>query len=334
MRRLRRPELRVESFEYVEVGPGLALLRLAGEWRHGTPPGVRLMAVRGDSSEDLAALPDPPPDGTGLWRAAFSVDGELLDGWTRFVLERDGAPHIELPEPVEHGVGVAEPEPEPVAAPEPVAEPEPELETPAAADDASALEALETERRRHERVEAGLREQLRVMVSETAEFMGRLEGYELRRAELEKELSWERLLHRETRRHLAQAERDADDAQHRAVDMRRRVEERDELLAMVRESVEDGSGRLGDLEERLVELREAGAEVEGEVDAGSNGHSPSLSARQAAVLDRVRGEAEAGVERLQWVEERVVELRAAILSAAAAEQVHRDPPRRRRRFLR
>jgi chromosome segregation ATPase len=194
------------------------------------------------------------------------------------------------------------------------------------------LDALQTERRRHERVEASLREQLRVMVAETAEFMGRLEGYEMRRAELEKELSWERLLHRETRRTLAQAEREVDDAQHRAADMRRRVEERDELLGLVRASVDDGSTRLGDLEERLMELREAS-----EADAppaGANGHEPALSARQAAVLDRVRGEAEAGLERLSDLEERVIELRAAILSAAAVETTRTEPPRRRRRFLR
>ena len=326
MRRFRRQELRVERFELVEVGPGLALVRLSGEWRSAPPTEVTLIARHGGTREELAPLPEPPGDSGGEWRAAFSAHGEALEA--EYELHTADGRRVELPAPVPRGapVAAAASRPKPTRLP-PAIEDRPDSEAFRAVE-----EALRTERARAERTEASLREQLRIMVAETAEFMGRLEGYELRRAELEKELSWERLLHREARRTLAQVERDVDDAQHRAADMRRRVKERDELLGLVRASVEDGSTRLGDLEERLMELREAGEAAD--VPPGENGHEPAFSARQAAVLDRVRDEADRGLERLGEIEDRVVELRAAIIAAAASEAARPEPPRRRRRFLR
>jgi hypothetical protein len=382
--RFRREDLRVEGFEYVEVGAGLALLRLAGVWRAGAPDGARLLALRDGAEEELAALPEPPDDGTGVWRAAFSAGTEVLDGRTDFRLEAADGRTVELPAPVERGVRAAEPvaaeaEPEAYADPEAYAEPEPaepgRFAEPArngagplhAQPDAHALDAAEralrVERARHERAEAGLREQLRVMVGETADFMGRLEGYEMRRAELEKELSWERLLHKETRRLQDEAERERDEAierlgpveeelarvrreveaaarsQRRLVDARERIAElerqlelQEGLLDTARTVAERGSSQLAALEERLVRLRDEADRLPA---AASNGHAPqpAVSGPQQELIDRVFEEADRGTERLAWLERRVGELRDGIAAQAVAEPQAR-PRGRGRRFRR
>jgi DNA repair exonuclease SbcCD ATPase subunit len=402
--RFRRPDLRVESFEYVEVGPELALLRLAGEWRGEEPAGVRLLGA----GEELAALPEPPSDGAGgLWRAAWSAPAAVLGG--PFVLEggdgrvvelplprdaalpavvvepkEEAAPEAELetaaeaapeaepaaeappePEPTADPLAEAPPEPEPAAEapPDPIAEaaPEPDRSTLEAL--ATAERALESERARHERAEASLRAQLQSMVAETADFMGRLEGYELRRAELEKELSWERLLHRETRKlkdtaelerdeaaarlapveeeltrirreveASARAQRQLVEARERIAELERRLEEQETLLGSARAVVESGGDRLAELEERLMRLRDAATGV-----TSGNGHAPALvaSAGQVEAVERAIEEADRGSERLAQLERRVGELREGIASQPIVEQRPvQGTVRGRRRFLR
>ena len=404
--RFRREDLRVESFEYVAVGPGLALLRLAGEWRAAAPAGARLLATPPDGAEEeLAALPEPPGDGSPLWRAAFSADSALLGGHVRFRLEADDGRAVELPQPVERGVAPVAAEPaepgaepraaagpgaEPFAEPraaaaagpgaeppvaaagpgaEPFAGPVPEPEAPAArngsAPDTHALDAeraLQAERARHERAEASLREQLRVMVSETAEFMGRLEGYEMRRAELEKELSWERLLHKETRRLHDEAERERDeaierlgpveselarvrreveasaraqrrlaDARERIAELERQLERQETLLHSAREFADRGTSRLAELEQRLVDLREAAAAAPADSHAPAG---PAVPPEQQELIERALDEADRGTERLAYLERRVGELREGIVAQAAAEPQQSGALRARRRFRR
>ena len=367
MRFGRRPDFQVESFEYVEVGPGLALLRLAGLWRDEAPSSARLFA----GEEELAALPEPPSDGGDLWRAAFSASGDALAA--AFVLEAEDGRVVELPPPSERGVAPMapespEPEPAPVAV-EPAEyqayEPEPEASfEPEPANFAGAEQALVAERERHERTEASLREQLRVMVNETSEFMGRLEGYELRRAELEKELSWERLLHKETRRLKDSAELERDEAlgrlapvesevvrlrrelegtarsqrqlveaRERIAELERRLERQDDLLAGARAVVESGGRELADLEERLLELRDAAGWSH---IPSTNGHAPALvaSPEQADAVERAIEEADRGTERLAQLERRVGELREDIASRALDEQREPDLRGGRRRFKR
>ncbi|HEX8648320.1 MAG TPA: hypothetical protein VF715_15615, partial [Thermoleophilaceae bacterium] len=225
---------------------------------------------------------------------------------------------------------------------------------------AAAERALQTERERHERTEASLRAQLQVMVTETADFMGRLEGYELRRAELEKELSWERLLHKETHRlkdtaelerdeavtrlapveeelgrvrreveGSARAQRQLADARERIAELERRLERQEELLGNARAVVEAGGDRLAELEERLLRLRDAATGV-----TSTNGHGPALvaSPQQVEAVERAIEEADRGTERLAQLEQRVGELREGIATRPVAQ---RPPPARgRRRFLR
>jgi hypothetical protein len=392
--RFRRQDLRVESFEYVQVGTGLALLRLAGEWRADPPVGFRLLAIHGGVEEDLAPLPEPPGDGGGLWRAAFSAPGSVLEPRTRFVLEAVDGRTFELPLPVERGAVAAAPEPEPEPEPEPfpaprsdpaagpAPPPEPAVAPPArtgpspdarAAEEALRTERgryerlLRTERQRHERAEASLREQLRVMVSETAEFMGRLEGYEARRAELEKELSWERLLHKETRRLKDDAERERDEAmerlgpveaelhstrhevdagarasrrlveaRERIGELERRLDQQEDLLRNAREVLDRGTSRLVELEERLVKLRD-----EAEAAAVRETATPE----QAHAVEEALEEADRGTERLAYLERRIGELREGMEAepastpgsapAVIARPRPTKPPRSgRRRFLR
>lgn len=131
------PTFTVDEFEYVEAGPGLALLRLAGTWRAGAPAiAVPLVAVSGDERLTLPPLPAPPAS-DGTWRAAYSAPAEVLhDASATFELEPPAGRAIELPRPVEHGAAALEPalevveaaEPEPVREPVPVPEAEPRAE--------------------------------------------------------------------------------------------------------------------------------------------------------------------------------------------------------------
>ena len=339
--RFRRHDFRLDSFERVEVGPGLALLRLSGRWRAGTSDGVRLVATVGGAAEELPQLPDPPPDGSGLWRAAFSADVDVLDDGVDFQLQRADGPPIPLPGPVDRGLGAstlglepaeAEPaaEPEPETDPEPGARPRPVVPATGVAGLEATKRTLEEERARHERTEASLREQLRIMVSETADFMGRLEGYELRRAELEKELGWERLLHKETQRLRAEAEGERDAARRLVGELRAKVAHRNELLQAVRTGVDRGSARLADLEERLIALREVGQGI-----SAQNGDVPpdASSRRRFEALARVRATAGGGIEQLSELEERLTKLRASIVETGTRRRVVAERPRRRR-FLR
>lgn len=312
MRRFRRQELRVERFELVEVGPGLSLVRIAGEWRSGTPSGVTLVARHGGEREELTALPEPPgSDSAGEWRAAFSARGEAPGA--SYELRTSDGRRVALPAPVPRGAPVA------TAA----SRPKPTRPPPVAADpDSDAFravrDALRTERARAERTEASLREQLRIMVGETAEFLSRLEGYELRRAELEKELSWERLLHKETRRMLVDAETERDsfesrvdetasarrqlaEARERVGELERALEERELLLGSVRASVERGVERLAAVEARLLTLR----------DRAARAPAPAVDASRD-VLSRAWEQADRGTERLAALERRLVELRERV----------------------
>lgn len=371
-----RQDLRVESFEYVEVGEGLALVRLAGEWRTGPPAVFRVLA----GTEELSPLPEPPGDGDGLWRAAFSAQTELIQPGTRFMLEADDGRVVELPVPVERGVGAAvEPAPTPEPEPEPEPEPDalvlpgslsvpesdelppepavPEDEFRAVDEERRRLQrALNTERARHERAEASLREQLRVMVAETADFMGRLEGYEMRRAELEKELSWERLLHKETRRVKEETEAERDDAlrrlgpveaeltearheldlagrasrqlvqaRERNTELERRLEQQEALLRNAREVLDRGMARLIEIEERLVELRdEAAAEPDEPAE-------PVLVPQHAKAVEEALEDVERGSERLALLERRIGELREGIATQPKPRVAERPGLRR---FLR
>jgi hypothetical protein len=224
-----RPAFRVEEFEYVEAGPGLTLLRLAGTWQAGDPPAdVALVAWSGGERIPLPALPAPAPD-DGSWRSAYSASEELLsDPAVAFELEPATGGPIPLPTPVEHGSAeaeaVPEPEPEPTQEVAPIgshtADREPEGETrprifgrrrpaPATLDpsglrtvlaaEREARQAAERtaaeERARAQRAEAVLHEELRSTVGKTEELIARIDGYEHSRVSFEEELDAVRRTH-------------------------------------------------------------------------------------------------------------------------------------------
>jgi hypothetical protein len=225
------PTFTVDEFEYVEAGPGLALLRLAGRWRAGAPAlAVPLVAVSGDERLTLPPLPAPPAS-DGTWRAAYSAPSEMLhDAAATFELEPPAGRAIELPRPVEHGAAalapveeVARPEPmRPVAAaPEPalvIAEerPAPRLfgrrrqpQPPQPESHAALMEALAAERHarqaaertaaeeraRAQHAEAVLADELRNTVGKTEELIARIDGYEHGRVSFEDELDAVRRTH-------------------------------------------------------------------------------------------------------------------------------------------
>jgi hypothetical protein len=212
----------VETFEYVDAGPGVALLRLSGTWGTGTPAGeVELVAVTDGERTALAPLPTPGA-GDGSWRVAYSASlGLLSDPGAAFELEPAGAAPIPLPAPIEHGaVVVAEPEAVVEAEPEPMApQPAPpavarlfgrrrQAHTPAAelthlreaiAAEREARQAAESsaaeERARAQRAEALLAEELRNTVGKTEELIERIGGYEHSRVSFEEELAAVRRTH-------------------------------------------------------------------------------------------------------------------------------------------
>jgi hypothetical protein len=204
----------VEKFEYVEAGPGVALLRLSGAWPGGNPSGdVELVVVAGGEPVELAPLPAPGA-ADGSWRAAYSASPDQLGG--SFELVADGEPPVALPAPVAHGAAEPaaaaaaepEPEPEPESAPPPppkplfrrrrqsTPEPQPtdDLREALAAEREARQEAAE-ERARAQRAETLLAEELRKTVGKTEELIDRIDGYEHGRISFEEELTAVRRTH-------------------------------------------------------------------------------------------------------------------------------------------
>jgi hypothetical protein len=216
--RLTGPAFEVEEFEYVDAGPDLALVRLSGSWRSGTPRDeVGLVAWLGGERIPLTPLPAPPA-ADGGWRAAYSGSVDLLsDPAAAFELEPPGAAAITLPAPIEHGSEL----PEPVAAPAPSQpKPQPEAErprlfgrrrspAPPPSDSADLRAALRSEREarqaaereaaeeraRAQQAEAMLGEELRTTVGKTEELLERIDGYDQSRVSFETELDAVRRTH-------------------------------------------------------------------------------------------------------------------------------------------
>jgi chromosome segregation ATPase len=92
----------------------------------------------------------------------------------------------------------------------------------------------------------------------------------------------------------AAAKRQLATARERIVELERRLEQQDELLANVRTSVDRGAERLAGLEQRLVELREV---------------APNASPQ---ALERAWDQADRGTERLAALERRLTELREQV----------------------
>ena len=202
-----RPAFAVETFEYVEAGPGLALLRLSGVWQAGEPAGHVQLVVDVDGERvELAPLPAPGAE-DGTWRGAYSAGPELLGG--SFELVADGAVPVALPAPVAHGAAVEpEPEPEPAYVPPPPpqrlfkrrrqTEPEhTDAVREAMAAEREARQEAAVERARAQRAEALLAEELRKTVGKTEELIERIDGYEHSRVSFEEELQAVRRTHAE-----------------------------------------------------------------------------------------------------------------------------------------
>jgi hypothetical protein len=304
------PTFTVESFEFVDAAPGLALLRIAGTWEdHFEPVGVELVAIVRGERESLPSLPAPAA-ADGTWRAAFSASPEMLDDrHTVFELELPDGGYFTLPAPVERGTAtpvepaaVVHEEVEPEApkprffsrrrAPEPEPEPKPQPRLAQLDPLAVEREARHTsehlaseQRARAERAEALLSDELRDTVGKTEKLIERIDGYERLRDELDA-----------TRSELDAANAHLDtlhDAH--SLELRAARSQRDQA------------------EERRVATEEELAETHAAVEALRAG----LEERQA-LIERARAEAvEAGAE-LDDVHAAVAHLRDAI-SARARE---------------
>jgi hypothetical protein len=302
--RLTGPAFEVEEFEYVDAGPELALVRLSGSWRTGSPPDeVGLVVWLRGERIPLSSLPAPPSP-EGGWRAAFSAPPSLLaDPAAEFELEPAGDDAMTLPAPVEHGTVVeAEPEPEPAPLPAPVAEPEPERERPrlfgrrrataapfpadselrtALHSEREARQAAEREaaeeRARAQRAEAMLQEELRTTVGKTEELLARIDGYDQSRISFEEELDAVRRTHAD-------------------------------LLAEARE---EHALELHELRTALDTAREELAAAIAEADTAKD-HVDTLNEAHSLELGAARSQRDAAEQRARGLEEQLAAERSAL----------------------
>jgi hypothetical protein len=238
-----RPAFEVETFEYVEAGPGLVLMRLAGTWRAGDPPGrTDLVAVSGGERVPLSPLPPPPATGAdGLWRAAFSTSPRRLGA--AFELDPPAGESIPLPAPAEHATAAASPAPD--------------MEAGEPQDSARAVEAvraLASARRARDKANARSRQLETALVDTRARLADREALIERARTNAARAV-------RESAEIEAAATRlrDAIVARERAGvggDASRRARESDELRS-AREEVRQGAERVAALERQAEALREA-----------------------------------------------------------------------------
>jgi hypothetical protein len=302
------PAFQVEKFEYVEAGPGVTLVRLAGSWTVGEPEGeVGLVAWVAGERVALSTLPAPPA-GDVSWRAAYSAPPELVhDPAAEFELEPPDGPAIRLPAPREHGS--PEPAPEAAAAEWPAREATPperrpssrlfgrRRSTPGARSDRADLRALLTaeregrqtaeriaaeERARAQQAEAMLAEELRSTVGKTEELIERIGGYEHSRVSFEEELDAVRRTHADL---LAEA----------------REEHALELHAI-----------RDDLEITQRELSAALADLD-----AANDHVDTLNEAHSLELGAARSQRDAADERRAALEEELAEERADVESLRA-----------------
>ena len=341
--RLTGPAFEVEEFEYVEAGPDLALVRLSGSWRSGTPRDeVGLVAWLGGERIPLSPLPAPPaPDGG--WRAAYSGSVDLLsDPAAAFELEPPGAAAITLPAPIEHG---SEP-PEPVVTPAPP-QPEPERPrlfgrrrsaAPPPSDSADLRAALRSEREarqaaereaveeraRAQRAEAMLAEELRTTVGKTEELLARIDGYDQTRVSFEAELDAVRRTHADllaeareehaVELHALRAELDAArgelatavedvDAANLHVDTLNEAHSLE--LGAARSQRDAAEQRARALEEQLAAERASLEEVRAQLE------------EREGLIERARAEAALASEESAELQESVMRLRDAIAARAA-----------------
>ena len=247
--RLGGPAFKVESFEYVEAGPGLALLRLAGHWRGDVPEGdvVLVARSRGERTE-LAPLPAPPADG-GTWRAAYSADAELLKAADlAFELKRPLGRPVTLPSPSKHS---AEPRPSP---------------HPTRARQEAQADVVAGE------VSAQLADELRTANDRMAELMTRIASYEHSREELEAvqhELSAALddldaanshldTVHEAHSLELGAARQQRDVAEERAADIQSRLADAHDEIDRLHARLEE---RAGVIERARAEAEQAGQEL-------------------------------------------------------------------------
>lgn len=329
----------VESFEFVEAGPGLALLRLAG----ALPDEAELVAVADGGRVTLDPLP-APPSADGVRRVAYSARVALVrDPSVRFTLVVNDAV-FELPSPVEHGTtppAAAQEEP-----PEVVEEPRIERRTRRR----PLLRALAAERDGRRRAEArateaerALHEQLGGTIERAAELLSRIDSYEQGRVAFASEIDALRRTHAQlltaanqeleaTRGELLQATHQLDTLheahsielsaarqQRDAAVERQRMLERE--LATVGERLESREALLERAREQAARAAREGAEMDAAAErlrdallarvteANSGGRR---STRRSQDLDAAREELRKGVERLEAVERQATMLRDAI----------------------
>jgi hypothetical protein len=340
-----RPAFAVETFEYVEAGSGVALLRLSGTWEAGSPAAdVALVVEAGGERFVLDALPAPGAD-DGSWRAAYSASPELLRG--SFELAVPGEPAVALPAPVEHGatVQVADPEPAPAVEPAHVPPRPPQRlfgrrrqgEPPSSDDvrDALAAErearqaaesAAAEERARAQRAEALLADELRKTVGKTEELIERIDGYERGRISFEDELAAVRRTHAEL---LAEAR---EEHALEVTGLREELDTARRELAAALDDVDALNDHVDTLHEaHSLELRAARqqrdaaeqrhAALEQQLAEGG-GAVEALRARldeREALIERARTEAAQGVEETADLHAAVTRLRDAL--AARAREV-------------
>ncbi len=311
------PAFTVERFEYLEAGPGIVLLRLAGFWSEADPPAdTAYLSVTGGDREmvELSALP-APKGGGGAWRAAYSAPARLLDDpLATYELELERGPAILLPAPVRRGP--AEPQ-APATDDHESGELADEVQGTAAGFFARRREheqlksslaaeregrreaerAAADERARAERAEASLRAELHDAVERASELLNRIDDYQDSREQFPEETEALRRELEAAKRETATANEQVDVA-HEAHALELGAARRQRNAALERQE---------ELERKLAAAR---AEVEAQ--------AMRLDARGDS-LERARAEAAVALEESDELQAATTRLRDAIVARAEAD---------------
>jgi hypothetical protein len=306
-----RPAFQVETFEYVDAGPGLALLRLAGTWRAGDPPGgVELVAVSAGERVTLAPLPAPPAGAGGpLWRAAYSVSPSLLHA--AFEVEPPAGRPIPLPAPVAHDT---------IEAADPPAEPEGPQASEHAEEPGAAAPRRRFGRRREKPPLSSdaletVSEELRGAVGKATQLVDRIAGYEEGRTSFTEELEGVRrtlAIELEAVREQLQSTQRELEAANRHLDTMHEAHALE--LGSARSQRDSANERSGRLEQALADARSR-------IDALRD----DLADRQS-LIERARADAIRASQESAEMEASLARLNDAI--AARAREAAAAPPRR------
>lgn len=310
---------RLNTYEYIPGGGELALVRVVGQLDGVSPDEIVLRDAAGERHPPLPAARPSEPAERGLWRAAFSVPLESVEGG-QLVLTLGGGGEVPLPTPTRRSLGIEDgPRAQATRADADAAGRLPQIDRrdrPAPAHEAAGV--------RTEKTEPATGEGERRLVTALEDANGKREDLEHRCRQAEAQVT-------ELRTRLqavaaeAQRQREAAELQRHDVELlREELERQREAAARAPEArAERRAGDLEAAERRLADYVQRLATA-AEIERGLRARIESLESRpvgDAGVVTPTEAES-GGSERHEAT---VVELRARIAELEHAAEARIDP---------